>query len=126
MGNVPVGLISLGDQYQEQFRLYLLGKAPFPQNARIVVHVSTEQSDLLTIVYPCSTRVDGVHRHKFYIPGVLFILFLGRDVQKPFDDKALNGSQRQLMCLCPWQNDSLFVGSMDLVKASTPSRKLRR
>lgn len=127
MGNDPVGQISLGGQYQEQFRLYLLGKAPFPQNARIVVHVSTEaQADLLTTVYPCTTRVDGVRRHKFYIPGVLFILFLGRDVQKQFDAGALNGSQRQLMWLCPWQNDSLFVGSMDLVKTSTPSGKLRR
>lgn len=127
MGNDPVGQISLGGQYQEQFRLYLLGKTPFPQNARIVVHVSTEaQPDLLTTVYPCTTRVDGVHRHKFYIPGVLFILFLGRDVQKQFDAGALNGSQRQLMWLCPWQNDSLFVGLMDLVKASTPSGKLRR
>ena len=127
MGNDPVGQISLGDRYQEQFRLYLLGKAAFPPNARIIVHVSTEaQPDLLTTVYPCTTRVDGVRRHKFYIPGVLFILFLGRDVQTHFDAGALNGSQRQLMWLCPWQNDSLFVASMDLVKASTPSGKLRR
>lgn len=123
----PVGQISLGGEYQEQFCQYLLGKAPFPQNARIGVHVSAEaQPDLLTTVYPCTTRVDGVRRHKFYIPGVLFILFLGRDVQKQFDAGALNGRQRQLMWLCPWQNDSLFVGSMDLVKTSTPSGKLRR
>ena len=127
MGNDPVGQISLGDQYQEQFRLYLLGNATFPQNARIVVHVSTEaQTDLLTIVSPCTTRVDGVRRYKFYIPGVLFILFLGQDVQKQFDAQALNGSQRQLMWLCPWQNDSLFAGLMDLVTTSTPSGKLRR
>lgn len=127
MGNDLVGQISLGAKYQEQFRLYLLGQTAFPQNARIVLHVSSEaQPDLMTTVFPCTTRVDGVRRHKFYIPGLLFILFLGRDVSKQFDAGALNGSQRQLMWLCPWQNDSLFFGSMDLMKASTPSGKLRR
>ncbi|MCH8041031.1 MAG: hypothetical protein IH977_11910 [Nitrospinae bacterium] len=127
MGNDPVDQISLGGQYQEQFRLYLLGKAPFPQKAAIIVHVSTEaQPDLPATIYPCTNQGDGVPRHKFYIPGVLFILFLGRDVPNQFNAVALNGSQRQLMWLCPWQNDSLFVGVVDLVKASTPSRKLRR
>ena len=127
MGNEPVGQISLGGQYQEQFRLYLLGKAAFPQNARLVVHTSSEaQSDLMTTIFPCTTRVDGVRRHKFYIPGLLFILFLGKDVPQRFDDGALNGSQHRLMWLCPWQNDSLFIGSVDLMKASTPSGKLCR
>jgi len=127
MGNEPVGQISLGTEYQEQFRLYLLGQTPFPQNARIVVHVSSEtQPDLMTTVFPCTTRVDGVYRHKFYIPGLLFILFLGEDVPRQFDDGALNGSRYQLMWLCPWQNDSLFLGSMNLMKTSTPSGNLRR
>jgi hypothetical protein len=120
--------ISLGTKYQEQFRLYLLGQAAFPQNARIHVHVSSEAklADLLTTIFPCTTRVDGAHRHKFYIPGLVFTLFLGRDVSKQFDVGALNGSQKQLIWLCPLQNDSLFRGFMDLVKTSTPSGKLRR
>jgi len=127
MGNEPVGQISLGAKYQEQFRLYLLGKTAFPQNARIVVHVSSEaQPDLMTTVFPCTTRVGGVRRHKFYIPGLLFVLFLGGDVPKRFDNGALNGSYHQLMWLCPWQNDSLFLGSVDLMKTSKPSGKLRR
>jgi len=129
MGNAPVAQISLGGQYQEQFRLYLHGKAALPHNARIVVDVSTEaQHDLMTTVFPCTTRVDdGVYCHKFYIPGLLFILFLGKDVPLRFDDGALNDSQHRLpIRLCSWQNDSLFVGLVDLMKTSTPSGKLRR
>lgn len=127
MGNERVDQISLGSQYQEQFRLYLLGKAAFPQNARIAVHVSSEaQPDLMTTVFPCTTRVDGVRCHMFYIPGLLFILFLGQEAPRQFDNKALNGSRHRLMRLCPWQNASLFAGSVDLMKASTPSGKLRR
>lgn len=127
MGNESVGRISLGDQYQEQFRLYLLGKADFPQNARVVVHVSSEaHSDLLTTVFPCTARVEGVRRHKFHIPGLLFNLFLGKNVPRRFDNGALSGNHHQLIWLCPWKNDSLFVGAMELMRESTPYGKLRR
>lgn len=127
MGNEPAGRITLGTAYQEQFRLYLLGKAAFPQNARIVVHVSSEaQPDLMTTVFPCTTRVDGVRCHKFYIPGLLFILFLGKDVLQRFDNGALNGSYYRRMWLCPWQSDSLFIGIVDLMKVLTPTGKHRR
>lgn len=127
MGNEKVGRISLGDLYQEQFRLYLLGRAAFSQNARIFIHVSSEACpDLMTTVFPCTSRGEGVRRHKFYIPGLLFILFLGKYAPQRFDGGALNGSRHRGMWLCPWQSDSLFAGSMDLMKTSTPLGKLRR
>lgn len=126
MGIKSVGQITLGTTYQEQFRLYLLGEAAFPQKARVRVHVASENPPDLTTVFPCTTRIDGARRHKFYIPGLLFILFLGSNVPTRFDAGALNGSQQQLMWLCPWQNDSLFLGFLDVIKATTPSGKLRR
>jgi len=126
MGDSDVGKISLVGEYQEQFRLYLLGKSAFPTNARIFVHVSSEPEPDLTLVYPCTTRVDRVRRHKFYIPGLLFILFLGKSVPKQFDIGALNGLQHQCIWLCAWRDDSLFQGSLDLVKDSIPQKKLQR
>lgn len=127
MGAEPVGRISLGANYQEQFRLYLRAKAAFPKNARLHVHVSSEpQSDLMSIIFPCTTRIDKVHRHQFYIPGLLFLLFLGEDVPKEMDNGAINGSRMQVMWLCPFENEALFRGSMGLIKSSRPSGRLRR
>ena len=127
MGNKEVGRIRLGEEYQEQFRLYLLGEATFPQNARIYVHVSREtQVPLTAASVPTTFRMGKTHRHKFYIPGVLFILFLGSDVPSRFDTLALNGSKRSIMWICPWQNDSLFRGILKRIAEATPTGKLRR
>lgn len=121
-----VGQISLGARYQEEFRLYLLGEAGFPENARIFLHVSIEEPPDQTVVAPCTFRIEKAHRHKFYIPGLLFILFLGSDVSKRFDTFALNGTQHKIMWLCPFRRDSLFDGFLNLIKSSTPLGKLRR
>ena len=126
MGIESVGHISLGKKYQEQFRLYLLGESSWPQNARIHVHVSSEEQPLMQIVFPCSSRIDGVHCHKFYIPGLLFVLLLGSDVPKRPDAGSLNGGPHQVMLLCPWENDSLFRGATNVMKTSRPAGKLRR
>jgi hypothetical protein len=114
---------SLGAGYQEQFRLYLLGQATFPQDARIWLHVSSDA--LPMVVFPCTATVEGALRHKFYIPGLLFILFLGDQVPYRFDGRALNGSRRRVMWVCPWENDSLFRGSLSRIKESTPVGALR-
>lgn len=127
MGNKKVGGIRLGGEYQEQFRVYLLGEAGFPQNARIHVHVSSETTvPLSAAAIPTTYRLDRAHRHKFYIPGVLFILFLGYDAAVRFDNLALNGSNRNIMVICPWLNDSLFHGMQKIMAEATPTGRLRK
>ena len=79
MGDEQVGKICLGEEYQEQFRLYLFGQAAFPKNARVYVRVSSETQVPLTVTtVPTTFRMGRAHRHKFCIPGVRFILFLGK------------------------------------------------
>lgn len=127
MGRDPVKSIRLGEEYQEQFRQYLLGASAFPRNARIAMFVSSEYDQTsLAIVFPDTFRLDRAHRHKFYVPGVLFILFLGSDVPRSHDSMKLNGTKQQRVWLCPWQNDSLFSGFQKLIKGATPTGKLRR
>ena len=86
-------LISFGSKYQEEFRLYLLGEAAFPENGRIFVHVWNDDPIDFTTTTPTSFRVEGVRRHKFCIPGITFILFLGGDVPKNHDQAALNSTK---------------------------------
>lgn len=127
MGGAQIDQISLGARYQEEFRSYLLGQTDFPQNARVWIHVSSEtRIPPALITVPTTARLDKVHRHKFCIPGILFILFLGSDVSKKADEFALNGSKRQIMWLCSWENDSYFNGFLQRVQTATPRGRLRK
>lgn len=127
MGGERIRQISLGEKYQEQFRLYLLGQAAFPENARVYVHISSEtQAPLTVATVPTTFRMGKAHRHKFCIPGVLFILFLGSEVPKTFDDFALNGNKQRIMWICQWQKDSLLRGILKRMESAIPTGKLRR
>jgi hypothetical protein len=106
---------SLGVACQEQFRLYLLGKAEWPGNARLVVHVSSDKRvDYAIEPVSASAKVgtEMIPRHKFYIPGILFILFIGAPMTR--DLGALNGLTGRYMWLCPFEADSLFEGFLSL------------
>lgn len=118
-------LISLGSKYQEEFRLYLLGEAAFPANGRIFVHVWSDKKPHFTTTSPATFRVEGARRHKFCIPGITFILFLGSDVPEKYDLAALNSIGGNFMWLCQWKNDSLFGSFLDAIKNSQPSPSLR-
>jgi hypothetical protein len=118
-------LISLGSKYEEEFRLYLLGETVFPANGRIFVHVWSDNPIDFTTITPTSFRLEGVRRHKFCIPGITFILFLGSDVPKKHDRAALNSTKGNFMWSCRWNDDSLFGSFLDAIKDSQPSASLR-
>jgi hypothetical protein len=125
MEGKPLNLISLGPKYQEEFRLYLLGEAAFPANARIFVHVWSDGETDFTTIFPCTFRMENARRHKFCIPGITFILFLGNDVAKNYDLAALNSAGGHFVWLCQWKDDSLFGSFLDAIKKSQPSASLR-
>jgi hypothetical protein len=116
---------SLGDRYQEEFRLYLLGQAGWPTNARLVVHVSTDDRVDFTVL-PVSAKIATAHRYKFYIPGMMFILHVGATVPRERDGGALNSRGGHFMWLSPLQNDSLYKGFISVgIQAMRNPRTLR-
>jgi len=120
----PIPQFSLGAIYQEQLRQFLLGQAAFPQKARLIVYISSENPAPLIVTSPNSNRIDGVRYHKFFVPGMLFKLFIGWDVAHKYDHIALNGKTKQLLWLSPLSNDPLFHGSISLLKKSPPTKNL--
>jgi len=117
--------LSLGRTYREQFRLYLLGESEWPQNARLMIHVSS--GELLDfIIDPASVRIGAVHRHKFYIPGILFILFVGATVPRDHDNGAVNSSAGRFMGLLPFEKDSLFGGFGEVAREALRNPKTLR
>ena len=102
--------------YEEQLRQYLLGEQPFPHGVRLFVHVWSEARAGFTSIVPTSGRApDGTHRHKFTIPGILFIILVGKTVATENDAGSLNSNAGSFMWLCPWSRDSLFDGFRGLV-----------
>ena len=72
--------ISLGNQYQEQIRRYLLGEESFPLNAAVTVILSRLEYPHLGFNFPDTVRVDSCHCHTLHIPGMTFQLSLGGHV----------------------------------------------
>jgi hypothetical protein len=109
--------------YQEELRLYLLGEAGFPANGRLFVNVSSD--DRTDVATPPGGKHLKVGRHegpyyKFYIPGILFTLILGRELAQECDAIALNSSKGKFMLLSPWKDDSLFHHIAATAEQSTP------
>jgi hypothetical protein len=118
--------ISFGSEYQEQFRRYLLGETGCVKNAHFLLHISSEREIGTTTIFPCTTRMEGTYRHKFYIPGLLFTLFLGKRVPETFRQFSLNAAQQKGVWLAPFESDSLFRGMLKVIQGSRPQGSLKR
>jgi hypothetical protein len=64
--------------YQEPLRRYLLGQEPFPQHAAMWVWVSNYDKPSRAISFPHSLRTWDCYAHSFDIPGVRFMMFVGK------------------------------------------------
>jgi len=85
--------ISLGKQYQEQLRSYLLGESEFPETAAVVVIVSGLNRPVLAFNFPVSYRLESCHSHRFHIPGMTFLLGVGGKVSRDFGEICMWRSQ---------------------------------
>ena len=97
-------LISLGP-YEEELRRYLLGEAQFPQKAALILHISKEAE--MTTAFPCTNRDSRFFRHKFYVPGLLFIMYVGNQIPGGAIDGSLHSIERAVAWLCNFTDDSL-------------------
>lgn len=106
--------------YQEEFRSYLLGTAGFPPHAVLVLLVTEPDMLQSVIMVPSTESRNGMKRHKFSVPGLVFTLFVGRRLP----------SGLTLLGLAPTPN-AVMVGSafadewfLNGVRAATNSRPL--
>ncbi len=72
--------ISLGSQYEEELRLWLLDLGDFPQDGVIWVSLGVSPNPTPAFCTPYTERRDGYHQHRFVIPGIIFHLFLGKKI----------------------------------------------
>jgi len=74
------GPIEIGP-YQEPFRRYLLGMDSFPLNTAVTISVANFESPLLrALKFPQGSIADGYRTFLFNIPGISFMIFVGKKI----------------------------------------------
>ncbi len=116
--------ISLG-RYEEEFRRYLLGEVQFPAKAALILHISKEVVPEMTVAFPCTNRDSGFFRHKFYVPGLLFIMYVGNRMPDSAVEGSLNAQERAVACLCSFTDDSLHNAVVRNAKQAKMARGLQ-
>lgn len=111
---------SLGP-YLEPIRKYLLGVAELPETVTVFVHVSSEKIPDNIATTPMMTRQNCVTRHKFYVPGLLFAVFVGKN----FSRKMTSLSTEGMVWLCPFRSDGLSKKLARMCQEATETGKLK-
>lgn len=82
--------------YQDEIRRYLLGETVFPWFAAINVNLSRLPIPLLAFNFPESFRAVNCRCHRFQLPGMSFVVAIGKGSSGLRDVCAVNSSSRPI------------------------------
>lgn len=82
----------LGKKYENQFREFLLGSSQFPEKAVLTMRVSNERNPFPIAIFPNCYKHNGYFQHRFYIPGIEFILWVGNIVPEKVKSISMSHS----------------------------------
>ncbi len=80
--------ISLG-KYEEEIRQYLLRHRTLPERIAVGVMISGLETPVLAFNFPGAFRVDACHCYRFHIPGITFVVSVGKEAQASFGDSCI-------------------------------------
>lgn len=83
--------IQLGS-YSEEIRKWLLGIGEFPQFLYLIVIVEKPERAQITMNDPYEGKREGWRTHFFHVPGVLFMMALGKTVDESLRALAINNT----------------------------------
>ena len=75
-GTYPVRL----GPYEDAYRRYLLGEADFPTNSTLSVILRKKSVISHLSFEPVGGRIGGAHVHRFPMPGLAFMLYVGNEI----------------------------------------------
>ena len=85
--------VELGDRYQDTIRRYLLGETSFPETTAVAVVVSGLVTPVLTFNFPVHLRVEFCRYYRFHVPGLTFLMAVGRQVTDYFGEICIVRSE---------------------------------
>ena len=101
--------LSIELKYQEELRLYLLGRGDFPADAVSVVYVSPSPVPPLSAAYPERLDEGTYVNYRFYVPGLWFQLVLG--------EQLIEDTRNMCILRSPFHPLCLYIGGDALVHA---------
>jgi len=72
--------IELGP-YRDNVRYFLRGDAPFPKNVSLNLFVQPRNRAPICIAEPARGKAKSYHNFSFYVPGIRFDLYVGRQIR---------------------------------------------
>jgi hypothetical protein len=87
--------------YAEPFRQFVRGVAPFPANTYLAVCVLPPTVPLLSTLMPVQLMTKGFHCFTFYVPGVEFQLYVGKNVPDSLKIGCIATGQHHLVLSSP-------------------------
>ena len=115
---------SLGERYEEDFRLYLLEEATLPKQALLIVFVDSGEEPLALISSPESCNKGGYYLHHFRIPGIGFSLYLGRHIEHSLRYLADQFGTNIFFVLTDFRADPSFKEILQVIKGAELKGKL--
>lgn len=119
-------LHSLGSKYESAISEYLLGAAPAPTEALVGVQVDFDDKPFVALTFPSHEKVreEGyvAIRHVFMIPGVRFVVQVGRDAAR----LNARANPRGLPTFYEWafRGSQIFDYAAQHSRSATPKGKL--
>ncbi|MBW2181391.1 MAG: hypothetical protein JRG81_13650 [Deltaproteobacteria bacterium] len=86
----PLKNNQLGNKYEEQLGKFLKGDSLFPDNMVLTMSVSNENEPFQSVIFPVHEKQNGIFQHRFYIPGIEFILRVGNLIPKSIKEKSIS------------------------------------
>lgn len=128
-GCVMTGDCKLGP-YEERFRLYLLGEAPFPREAVISVGLFEESPNFNTrgwVSEPASRKVGLVWVHGFLLSGLVFRCLVGKTIDQKLHQVSLAGSHpKKYVSILNPEECGDFLAAVEVAGNATPRGKLAK
>ncbi len=122
----PIEPIRLGARYQEGFRQYLLGNAPFPSNAILYVSVIPSKDWSSPMCLPRGGKINATQLWHYYftIQGVSFTFLLGNVIPAHARKTNTYPSKEKWFFMGPLTTD-LLITDLSFVRETTPVGKLK-
>jgi len=84
-------VIELGG-YRESVRTFLLGESAFPSHMALTVGIVPAPTKLAVFELPTMERQTGWHEFSFYIPGIKFVLAVGKSISPDVTNSCFTGN----------------------------------
>jgi hypothetical protein len=115
--------------YAEQLRLFLLGEGEFPLDMALWCAVIRTPEPPPVVSFPVgqltSEGGESFHMHTFDIPGLSYLLFVGRHVPKRKRERCMIRSSRRVLFFTPIE-DVINRKTAQFFRKSLPDSLLRK